>query len=382
MNDREKYLDNILRKISSEISITDSMTDKAVSSYESVGKWLGDGITYDVHVMPQGSMSLGTVVKPVSDRDDYDIDLVCLLEDGYYLSAAKIKKTVGDRLKEHSIYRQKIESEGEGRRCWKLRYDEFHMDILPCVPKTAYIDPFVTDIRLTHKNDNDIYEDRYSNPAGYHRWFEGRMEDILIREKQNYAVRNKLELENVPTYRVKTPLQIVIQLLKRHRDICFESNPDIAPISIIITTLAAHAYNGETSVYEALCNILQRMKNYIEIRNGAYYIANPVIDEENFADKWAEYPERRQAFFNWMSIAQKELVDDPVSAIGIDQVKRSYSKALGDAPVTRAIKALGYETQKDRLDNKLYSSGLTTGLTTSATKNTKQMKEHTFFGEE
>ena len=382
MNDKENYLDNILRKISNEISITESMMDKAVSSYKSVGKWLGDGLPYDVHVMPQGSMSLGTVIKPVSDKDDYDIDLVCLLENGSLLPAERIKKTVGDRLKEHAVYRQKIASEGEGRRCWKMQYDEFHMDILPCVPKKAYVDPTGTDIRLTHKNDEGIYEDRYSNPSGYHTWFEGRMRDALIREKQNYAVRNKLELENVPTYKVKTPLQIVVQLLKRHRDLCFERNPEIAPISIIITTLAAHAYNGETSVYEALCSILQKMKNYIEIRNGIYYIANPVMDEENFADKWGEYPERRQAFFNWISRARKELVDDPISAIGIDQVAKCYSKVLGNAPVTRAIRSLGYETQKYRFDNKLYSAGLAVGLTTDATKDTKQVKEHTFFGEE
>lgn len=380
MNDKEQYLDNILWKISREISITDSMMDKAVSSYESVGTWLGNGLVYDVYVMPQGSMNLGTVVKPVSDKDDYDIDLVCLLKDGNYLPAYKIKKIVGDRLKEHAVYRQKIASEGEGRRCWKMKYDEFHMDILPCVPKTTYSDPVSTDIRITHKNEYSNYEDRYSNPAGYHRWFEGRMRDALIREKHDYAVRNKLELEDVPTYRVKTPLQVAIQLLKRHRDICFEGNPEIAPISIIITTLAAHAYNGETSVFEALCNILRGMKNYIEIRDGVYYVANPVMDEENFADKWEKYPERRQAFFDWMLRAIKELIDDPIKTIGLDQVKECYSKALGDAPVTRAIKKLGYETRNNRLDNKLYSSGLVSGLTPNATKNSKPVKEHTFFG--
>lgn len=111
------------------------MIDKAVESYEAVGKWLGDGIEYDVHIIPQGSMNLGTTNKPIADEDDYDIDLVCLLENGQDLEAKSIKNIVGNRLKENKVYREKIDSEGEGKRCWKMKYNEFHMDILPCVPK-------------------------------------------------------------------------------------------------------------------------------------------------------------------------------------------------------------------------------------------------------
>ena len=53
-------------------------------------------------------------------------------------------------------------------------------------------------------------------------------------------------VEDVPEYQVKTPLQQGIQILKRHRDIMFVEDPDDKPISIIITTLAAHAYNNES----------------------------------------------------------------------------------------------------------------------------------------
>ena len=63
------------------------------------------------------------------------------------------------------------------------------------------------------------------------------MDKILAKEKRTFAKENKLEIEDVPTYRVKTPLQMAIQLLKRHRDIYFQNNNENAPISIIITTL-------------------------------------------------------------------------------------------------------------------------------------------------
>ena len=61
-----------------------------------------------------------------------------------------------------------------------MQYDEFHMDILPCVPKEQFfIEPYLTAIKLTHKNEFGIYEARFSDPYAYHIWFEKRMEKTL-----------------------------------------------------------------------------------------------------------------------------------------------------------------------------------------------------------
>ena len=65
------------------------------------------------------------------------------------------------------------------------------------------------------------------------------------------------------------------------------------PISIIITTLAGQAYNGETCLYDGLFNVIEKMEQNIHIDcNGNYVVSNPVNSEENFADKWAKYPKR------------------------------------------------------------------------------------------
>lgn len=382
MKDKETQLNGILMKIASEISITPSMVDKAIQSYEAVGKWIGDGIDYQIQVSSQGSMNLGTTIKPVTDQDDYDIDLVCMLTDGNQLGAEEIKNIVGDRLKENTIYRQKIASEGEGRRCWKMQYDEFHMDILPCVPKTFYREPNITDIRLTHKNDTGLYEDRFSNPYGYRQWFEEQMKDILHASKNEYAIRNAVDIKKVPTFRVKTPLQMAVQLLKRHRDIMFEHDTkDTKPISVIITTLAGHAYSGEDNLYEALVNLLDHMADYIENRNGVIWIPNPVMSEENFADKWQLYPERKTAFMAWMHEARRDLITLPLNTLGLDQIKKLYSSRLGGAPVNRAFNQIGKEIRDSRNNGKLVSSGLSTGLTTAASACGHVVRGHTFFGE-
>ena len=242
MDEKSNQLNILLKRVVDEIRITPSMLDKAESSYKAVRQWLIDGIP-DATITPQGSINLGTTIKPVSDIDDYDIDLVCLLKKSQNYEAKTIKHKVGNRL-----------------------------------------EPFSTEIRLTHKISSNVYEDRFSNPYGYKKWFESRMKEILKIEKDAYAKKKNTRVEDVPTFRVCTPLQMAIQLLKRHRDICFEHDSDNSPISVIITTLAAKAYNGEENLYLAICNILNHMEEYIEIRDGIYWIANPVSEEENFAD--------------------------------------------------------------------------------------------------
>lgn len=379
MDEKSNQLNILLKRVVDEIRITPSMLDKAESSYKAVGQWLIDGIP-DATITPQGSINLGTTIKPVSDIDDYDIDLVCLLKKSQNYEAKTIKHKVGNRLKENKRYLTKINEEGEGKRCWKMQYDEFHMDILPCVPQTEYIEPFSTEIRLTHKISSNVYEDRFSNPYGYKKWFESRMKEILKIEKDAYAKKKNTRVEDVPTFRVCTPLQMAIQLLKRHRDICFEHDSDNSPISVIITTLAAKAYNGEENLYLAICNILNHMEEYIEIRDGIYWIANPVSEEENFADKWQIYPKRKNAFYGWLKKAKRDFITLPMNTAGIDSIASELEKILGEAPVKRAVKKYADDMYKARTNGELYVSGLTGGLTTKESSGSTLVKKHNFYG--
>ena len=379
MTDKQHVIGTILSKIADELNITQTMYDKAVQSYEAVGTWLGDGIDYTVEIMPQGSMNLGTTVRPINEDDDYDIDLVCLLHEGYNLEAETIKHIVGNRLKEHFVYREKLEN--EGKRCWTMSYSGFHMDILPCVPAERYfIKEDHTKIRLTHRLYDGLYIDKYSNPYGYRRWFEKQMWELLVERKKQYAAANNTVIDEVPTYRLRTPLQQAIQLLKRHRDIAFQANDKHAPASIIITTLAAKAYRNELDVYEALSTILTHMIDYIEIRDGVSWIPNPVMPEENFAEKWQSEPDKAKAFYLWLKIAKKQLLEDPLSMFGLDAIGEHFIDVLGELPVKRALNKIGEDTRAARVSGSLYVDGLAGGITTASLATSKKVKEHTFFG--
>lgn len=382
MNEKEKYLNELYNQIADELGISQTMMEKAVSGYNAVGEWLGKcepGM--DVKIMPQGSVNLGTVNKPITDEDDYDIDLVCLLANGSELSAEEIKTIVGNRLKEHKTYRDMLDK--EGKRCWTLQYEEFHMDILPSVPsEDCFIEPDKTAIRLTHKNEKGQYEDRYSNPYQYKLWFEKCMETVLLEAKTDFAVKNKVEITTVSTYRVKTPLQKAIQLLKRHRDIMFQDdNSGDAPISIIITTLAAKAYKNEANLYEALCNIVNNMADYIEVDAfGKYKIVNPVMEEENFADKWNENPHKVKCFMDWMQAVKEDIINKPLTMVGTVNVSKVVKESFGEGITNRAYNRIAEKNKEARSNQSLYISGLQGGITSKETSACQPIMEHTFYG--
>lgn len=110
-----------------------------------------------------------------------------------------------------------------------------------------------------------------------------------------------------------------------------------------------------------------------------YYILNPVMEEENFADKWNENRKKADAFFSWLAAAKSDLLENPLSFAGIDAIGNELMNRLGEAPVKRALNKHGIDTKNSRSKGTLYVNGTMGGLgaaTTSAVK----VKEHTFFG--
>lgn len=234
MNKKE-LLDKIYTELAESLNITDTMTVEIINSYEAVGKYLGNlEEELDIQIYPQGSMGLGTLVRPISsdEEGDYDVDLVCLLKNGSYLSAKDIKQIVGKRLSEGERYKSRLDE--EGKRCWTLKYPDFHMDILPSVPQlnqSTIFDRKNTEIRLTNKEEEGVYSDKISNPKAYREWFIEQMEVTFLKRREIVAKKRNVEIEKVKLFDVRTPLQMAIQILKRHRDIMF-SGKENKPISI------------------------------------------------------------------------------------------------------------------------------------------------------
>lgn len=301
-------IDNMVKLL----ELPDTVYDKARKRYEDLGEWFDRDESAvsgnNPHIFPQGSFRLGTAIRPLDESEKYDLDLACKLRDGISKGShtqETIKKLIGTELEAYRKARG-ITSELEAKhRCWRLEYQDdlsFHMDIVPCIPadekrrkiilesiRNTGLDEFVagsasqTTVSITddrHEGYKHICDDwNISNPEGYAKWFEYRMNP-----QQTRILLEKAQVDDVPLFKKKTPLQRVIQILKRHRDNWSKGNPDSKPISIIITTLAARAYNGETDIVAALGNVLEKMGGLVSPTRPR--VPNPVDPEEDFADRW------------------------------------------------------------------------------------------------
>ena len=363
-----------LERVANEIDIPPSKYQDAVDRYEVVGHWLEDGdyprCPAKPSIYPQGSFRLGTVVRPIRQGIEagYDIDLVCELPLHRHLTTPQaIKQMVGNRLRENKTYLRLLDP--EGRRCWTLEYAEedgvgFHLDVLPAVPDQGALP---TAIAITHKMGSS-YTWSASDPCGYGAWFDGRnavaFDRVVVEQKRVIQRRAPLvfaSIDDVPDQLVRTPLQRSVQLMKRNRDLHFNSPDtiDYAPISIIITTLAAHLYQREPDTYSALTGIVGKLQGHAalvddrsidpsletmgfirRLPGGTWYVGNPVNPAENFADRWHEDGHARaRAFFSWVAELQRDLLSLNART-NPTMLRENLSRMLGAAAVAKHFGAL------------------------------------------
>ena len=368
-------LNELYAALSQELDISETMRGKAERAYTSVAEWIDGDTGQPADVFVQGSFALGTVTRPVSgEDDDYDIDLVSELPGMTQFGPRAIKHHVGNRLKEHGTYAQKLEP--EGKRCWTLQFDEFHMDVLPCTPDSTACS--MTAITLTNREPGGEYTTRSSDPRAYQSWFERRMGDSLAHARRRAVGKAYASVDKVPTFAVATPLQMAIRILKHHRDVMFEGRDD-APISIIITTLAALSYDQQVGVFDTVSDVLGSMSGHIRREGGLYVIENPVDPKENFADRWNTEPWKARAYFDWASAARRDLVDKPLGSAGIDALSDGLKGPLSENVVVRAFSRFGNRMYAERQSGAL-RYGTREGITLAASATTVTVPSHRFYG--
>jgi hypothetical protein len=290
-----------------------------------------------------------------------------------------VKKLVGDRLRESPHYRPPTLE--EKRRCWRINYaNEFHLDITPTI------------VNPRCPNGGELVPDKEANiwkpthPRGYARLFDSRAAQAPRFHFKELLAKFKAEVETLPEQREqKGLLRRIVQLLKRDRDIFFAQHLDMAPISIIITTLASRAYEQALElVYESeldlLIEVVTRMPVFIGIqRSGAsehFTIENETTRGENFADRWNQDPRLAQAFFRWherVATRLRKMAEEP----GIDSLRKTLSESFGEAVVGRVMDRYTLRISAARGSGHLQVAPLV-GLTSAAVG--VRAQAHTFHG--
>ncbi|KXF79941.1 nucleotidyltransferase domain-containing protein [Enterovibrio coralii] len=397
----------MIAHITSNLDLTETQLGKLKSAYQAIGSYLSNrgGWLKDCYIYAQGSVGIGTSVKPLDAKSDMDIDLVLHLpEQSYPLNQYEANQLLRDlihELKQSSRYSEKVEPEPK-RRCVTMQYGSeegtsFHMDITPSMPEDQSRPSRQNSVRVA-----DIFTaNSPSHPYGYRAWFRSICSKE-VRWSRRSAYKSKQELragtvEDLPGQTRKTVLQIVVQLLKRHRDIwkSDEGNfyKDFAPISIVLTTLAARAYNDciasgkeYDNPFDLMLDVIESMPTYIHgkpLSDGTiqYEIVNPSLPTENFADKWREKPILAQSFKAWYEDAKNDIVEILEFNQGLDQTVATATKIFG-AQSTKGLAGILADTLTTRraLNQAIIAStGLGLGIPGVALA--KPVPKHNFFGE-
>ena len=399
----EKQAGELISLLGKELDVPDSKYKEAEEHYDAVGRWLNRPESkiakYFSDIYVQGSFLLGTAIAPISDEGEYDLDSVCnLMLKTSSCTQQQLKELVGYEVKAYAKAQNMVNPVKDGRRCWTLDYSDssrFHMDILPAIPNkegfrlllekrgssSEYTDDAIS-ITDTERDSYSIISDDWliSNPKGYAQWFREKMQPVsLVQFSESRDLMEKYaSVESVPVHELRTPLQRVIQVLKRHRDIKFGDDDD-KPISIIITTLASRAYRNQADLLEALRGIVTDMPQYIENRDGVKWVPNPVNQTENFADRWEQEPQREQVFRKW----HKELVEELGGLItetgGLHNFSARMEKFAGEKAAAEVMKEYAESMKEARLSGTLKAAaGL--GTLSVGSSSGASVKKHDFYG--
>lgn len=362
-------LENMLKEICRKLQISETQYRDAEQKYSNIQKQLhatgSPFACYDLEIFPQGSFAIGTTVKPLG-RDEYDVDLVCLLKDCATTEIPPIQLLTDLRDFLIPLYgKENIELK---KRCVSISFSKnFHLDILPAIP-----DHTKGNTNL-YVPDREIKNWTCSNPKGYREWFKNRSQRIMIMDSKD---------ENLPgpaTANHQTPLQNTVQLFKRWRDIAFRGfADDHQPRSIVLTTLLANAYNGSVSVQSALSSCLSNIQNQVEMNVQPIRVWNPLNSEELFSEKWEEKPDgyfhfRTQiATFsqNW-----KKLNQAPTLA----EQKKILDNVFGEEITNSAMDSLATQYAAPAAASSLRVTS-TGKLTTQAISGSIAVPKHTFYG--
>lgn len=299
-----------LEELIESIDISDANYEKATNRYYSIVDYISDSelSNYRPDIFLQGSIKLGTAIKPLTNDGNYDVDIVCNFTGKHMLEQSQedLKNLLGKYIKSYMQKHSMKKEPYNGNRCWTIEYSDdvnFHVDILPSV---LYGDSQTDDIAITDKRHHDFNNLsnswEISNPKGYYKWF--RAQSNFDHYKEEYKRLNQI-FEEFPEYTIKTPLQRIVQLLKRHAEVCFENELEYKPSSIIITTLAAKSYQkvvSKSETFEELLEnvILHLIEGIDNDSTNRKCVLNPVNEKENLSTKWSEDERYFKKFLYWL----------------------------------------------------------------------------------
>ena len=163
-------------------------------------------------------------------------------------------------------------------------------------------------------------------------------------------------IEPLPDYdgMMQEPLRRFVQILKAARNHFYQGRTVQIPSSIVITTLAAHAYKRAVASgpYESMLQVFRTvvadLHNHIGVTRNLegrvqLDLRNPKDARENFLDGWKHDEKSFQTFFEWQRqvlLFIDMMMGAEIGDEGIDGAKKRLASTFGDSAATVAIRGI------------------------------------------
>jgi hypothetical protein len=386
-----------LADIAIRIQLTKTDHDKAVGRFEVMREWIdrpGSPLRGLVTLMyPQGSMAIGATIARATDREEYDIDVIVVLDIPWDSDPEAVLDTLyrAIRGEPRSRYYDKATRH---TRCVCVTYEDgMHIDLTPAVlvgqrePRTSVIfhskpeDPRIPKLRLL------------ANPWGLAEWFK-EMTPLEADFAKLFAERamahDRAPGEPVPdqepVYR-KSRALIALQLEKRWRNVLY-ARPDRAklrrPPSVLLSKHIADHANRTTTLSEEVEYQAQRLLLRLEAEMTAgrlIHEVNPRCSEDVLTDRWPGTPADQNLMIEDLHDFTGDMRLLRNGTLSIDKISSILERMFGERPARSAVNDYMFPPSRPHVE---YGTGRIVrpaAALAAAVPSIKPVAAHSFYGD-
>ncbi len=402
-------VDVLLADVAIRIQLSRSDYRKAEERYKTLGNWIdrrGGPLEGRVQlVYPQGSMAIGATTASRLTTDEHDVDFIAQLALPHGTSPRRVIDLLCDSIRGEpgSLYHDIAERRN---RCVTVHYaDKMHADITPMIRLVGRPE---RESNLFHSKPEDPAEPNLTlvaNPFGFAAWFKAvtpvdhefaAVFEERAGEYERLVLAAKADSEEMPDQEPahrKSKAVIVLQLMKRWRNVRFDERKTRRPPSVMMAKLIADAANSTETLSEELLHQAQAMRDELNRWHRAgllIHVANPVCAEDVLTDRWPGSLHEQAAFIADLEdlIAKVERL---IAGCSLEEMRALMADLFGEAPTGETFKAFNeqmgaairegrsqYTPGSGRLS--LPASGLIAGV--AAPSAARTAPGNTFFGTE
>ena len=400
-------IDVLLADIVIRLQLSRSAYREAVRHYEAIQRCIErdtSPLNGRVSVCyPQGSMAIQATVASRLTSDEHDLDVVAELS----LPRDIDPRTPLDLLYEairgdpRSMYRSKARRR---RRCVTVEYSNMHLDITPSVllapepPRESLIFDDPQDTLRAHP------QSIIANPFGFARWFNAKahldqqFSDAYARRVLAHEADTPRQVNDGIAVPAQEPVEdksistIILQLIKRWRNVTYEPRNDRMPPSVMLAAMVIDAQVTETSLLEGLIKcarfIFDTLSQHSRQRT-LVSVYNPICKDDCFTDRWPGSHSDQEMFIGDLNDLLERL-QMLSHGLALDEMQEIMVELFGESPTKNAFEALnrqsgesirgGYSRHDPKKGRLLIPSAVVPGQV--GDRNSRRTPRHTFYGRE